>query len=159
MELLYSNLKWNQQRRMKSSQMVRNRLPSKARTSECPKSFRTTSRTGKVSTFNKLRFPRENKVHPEGFEPPTLGSEDRCSIQLSYGCVLKFSDWLGYGLYAENQRDFVVHSGRICRGRLCSIRYQWNYLSVIPRMCTTSTCVSALQRNLPTLDSSNSGCI
>ena len=27
------------------------------------------------------------EVHPEGLEPPTLGSEDRCSIQLSYGCV------------------------------------------------------------------------
>lgn len=28
----------------------------------------------------------EEKVHPEGFEPPTPGSEDRCSILLSYGC-------------------------------------------------------------------------
>lgn len=30
--------------------------------------------------------PGEEKMHPEGFEPPTPGSEDRCSIRLSYGC-------------------------------------------------------------------------
>jgi hypothetical protein len=29
----------------------------------------------------------KSEVRPEGFEPPTLGSEDRCSIQLSYGRV------------------------------------------------------------------------
>ncbi len=29
--------------------------------------------------------PSRNEARPEGLEPPTLGSEDRCSIQLSYG--------------------------------------------------------------------------
>jgi hypothetical protein len=27
------------------------------------------------------------KIHPVGFEPTTLGSEDRCAIQLRHGCV------------------------------------------------------------------------
>jgi hypothetical protein len=30
------------------------------------------------------------KVRPEGFEPPTLGSEDRCAIQLRHGRSLTF---------------------------------------------------------------------
>ena len=31
--------------------------------------------------------PRKTRVHPRGFEPLTFGSVDRCSIQLSYGCM------------------------------------------------------------------------
>ena len=27
------------------------------------------------------------RTHPAGLEPATLGSEDRCSVQLSYGCT------------------------------------------------------------------------
>ena len=29
-------------------------------------------------------------LRPEGFEPPTLGSEDRCSVQLSYGRLVAY---------------------------------------------------------------------
>jgi integrase len=37
--------------------------------------------SGKSSIF------RVRTIHPAGFEPATLGSEDRCAIQLCHGCV------------------------------------------------------------------------
>ncbi len=39
--------------------------------------------TQRVQRSGNLRM-----AAPEGLEPPTLGSEDRCSIQLSYGALL-----------------------------------------------------------------------
>lgn len=47
------------------------------------------------SRENPVNANTTNKpVRPEGFEPPTLGSEDRCSIQLSYGRIpLVYQAW------------------------------------------------------------------
>ena len=47
------------------------------------------------SKENPVNANTTNKpVRPEGFEPPTLGSEDRCSIQLSYGRIpLVYQAW------------------------------------------------------------------
>ena len=44
-----------------------------------------------VSGAQTLTHQQFKKARPEGLEPPTLGSEDRCSIQLSYGRISSFN--------------------------------------------------------------------
>ena len=45
----------------------------------------------------------KKSVHPSGFEPETFGSVDRCSIQLSYGCITIF---VGLEMEDYNQLRF-----------------------------------------------------
>ena len=64
------------------------RRTRQARTEDRPKALPAgTLRTDPhgVASPCIVAIGEEKSVRPEGFEPPTLGSEDRCSIQLSYG--------------------------------------------------------------------------
>ncbi len=55
-----------------------------------------------ASRYRKYRFGLDlQEVHPNGFEPLTFGSVDRCSIQLSYGCAR-------VALAARLMRDIVT---------------------------------------------------
>jgi hypothetical protein len=59
-----------------------------------------------------IEYDRAIQLHPVGLEPTTLGSEDRCSIQLSYGCLISLAillDWTGF----DQSRTMSNRSGGI----------------------------------------------
>jgi hypothetical protein len=64
--------------------------------------------------FRKPKTPLILLARPEGFEPPTLGSEVRCSVQLSYGRHLV---WPSSTLMLDGARvrNVEVMAVRVCR--------------------------------------------
>ena len=73
-------------------------------------------------------------MHPAGVEPATLGSEDRCSIQLSYGC-LRFSSTYNSAVYG-------IDSG--CRSRQPDATLASNQSGTVWEMAPPATRLSGL---------------
>ena len=62
--------------------------PDGLRRSAFMEAFAVRTRVSGTFQFTRVRKDRTMKrVRPEGFEPSTLGSEDRCAIQLRHGRI------------------------------------------------------------------------
>lgn len=70
-----------------------------------------------ILAVNHCRKP----LRPEGFEPPTYGSEDRCSVQLSYGRK-HFIPSIG-----KVQSTLPTTIGKYSRSSLCQARSYRNF--------------------------------
>ena len=83
---------------------------------------------GKQPKSKLVCFPKK-KVHPAGFEPATLGSEDRYSIQLNYGCV-------------ADKRDVYASFEAATFGRQLSSPKGYGFLEIFQRGITFAISIS-----------------
>lgn len=74
--------------RGKSASFIKNRLQTKAVVSDGKRGIRTPGKPEPTTDFESVRFNHSRifpiVVYPRGLEPPTFGSANQCSIQLSY---------------------------------------------------------------------------
>ena len=120
----------------------------------------TLSRRAPSSTRTPLRFlyvlPRQIRsrclvvrsivVHPKGLEPLTPCSANRCSIQLSYGCIISIN-------LCRWRRDGDSNPGYPCeynRLAICPIRPLW-HLSVGHIICVSPQSPQASAPIIPAL--------
>ena len=81
------------------------------------------------------RMAGAERVRSEGFEPPTLGSEDRCSIQLSYERTSTYKD-------SFTKVQFVNRENEIPRHRKTSLAIQTIMATdTTPKISIGSSCL------------------
>src|SRR5579863_4650403 len=90
-------------------------------------------------------------AHPEGVEPPTYGSEVRCSIQLSYGCVPRCSIVPPQRAVKRRRQELTsANSSRHSAGDFCgaeaSLRRRWRRRVTRPAVATVRTAPAGQRR-------------
>ena len=81
-------MKLEAERRKLPGERLLDATPDGLRRSALREGFAVRTTVSGTFQFTRVRKDRTMKrVRPEGFEPSTLGSEDRCAIQLRHGRI------------------------------------------------------------------------